>query len=277
MPGFTGREAELEAVEAALWSKGGKAALTNTARVGGGEGAGRGRQVGAGAGVRLAQPRPLSRRVVDQGGEERDAARRPDRAGRAVHPGPQGGAGPRAGGARRARPHRADAGREAVAAGLRQRRAAGRHREADAGGGRARADHDAVVGLGQGGGAREDRRVSARCRGAVSAGQHRADRPGGRGEACRGARISAAGARSCRAPTAGARASASTRTGACRRPDPQGAERRRLRGREAGLRHLRACDPEGDGGVPGGGEADGHLRLPGAGAHPARYRDRQMS
>ena len=31
VPGFTGREAELEAVEAALWRKGGKAALTNVA------------------------------------------------------------------------------------------------------------------------------------------------------------------------------------------------------------------------------------------------------
>jgi hypothetical protein len=33
VPGFTGREAELEAVEAALWRKGGKAALTNVAAV----------------------------------------------------------------------------------------------------------------------------------------------------------------------------------------------------------------------------------------------------
>ena len=283
--GFTGREAELAAVEAALWTQGrhwrrGANVAATSAAV---KGAGRGWQVGAGAGVRLAQPRTLPGRVVDQGGEGRDAARRPDRVGRAVHSRHHG------------RCRTAQRRRMRALGHIAQMRAGkpwllvydnveqpGDIEKLDAGGA---ALHVLITtrwsDWGRGGVAGEDRRVSTRCRGAVSAGQHRAGLTGRSAEQLAAALgYPAAGARSCGGLLPGAPASPSTRyRDACRRFDPQRAERRPTTHEETPVfATFELGDPEG-----GGGRARRRRKLMGICAFLAperirpRHRDVRMS
>ena len=207
--------------------------------------------------------------------KSRDAARRPDRAGRAVHPRPQA----RCRTARRPRtppstPSRRLSAGEALAAHLRQRRAARRPRQADAGGGRAGADHHALAGLARARRAADPVDVfPPDVAVAVPAGRT-PERRSGRGRARWRATLGylPLALAHARGLLCGAAAMTSTRYRAeLRRADPQGAARRRL--------SERRCSPpstsrieQGGGAVPGRRDADGHLRLPGARPHPARSR-----